>query len=345
MHEPTTPKDYTLSHLRQLQESWPAVQDADVDGVHQARIVTRRIRAVLPYVAGAPEATQKYVRRIGRALGRVRELDVTDESLTTFERRVARAPLAIGLLREHIHHELDRERRRMIKALDRPPRAITNDITHIGFARITSIWRDWRHELITGVARRAEDVDAAVRRATTVYMPNRSHAARIAVKKLRYMAEFAAAAGLLRDRSVLDDTKMAQEALGELNDLHVVAKLIERFKMPAEAAEEAKMLASVVDAEIARVHEKYLRQRDRLYSVCAACRRLGSDSGAHVARMVARAIPAAGLIALPLAVSYFGRSEVRELTGAGSPHETRTARRRPAARSSRPAFRPARVSD
>jgi hypothetical protein len=51
MHEPSTPKNYTLSHLRQLQENWPVVQDADVDGVHEARIVTRRIRAVLPYVA------------------------------------------------------------------------------------------------------------------------------------------------------------------------------------------------------------------------------------------------------------------------------------------------------
>jgi CHAD domain-containing protein len=215
MHEPSTPKNYTLSHLRQLQENWPVVQDADVDGVHQARIITRRIRAVLPYVAGVPEATHKYVRRIGRALGRVRELDVTDESLTTFERRVPRAPLAIGLLRE----PRSAAPRRSICRIDRMPRVS-----------------------------RSRNCD---------------------------MAEFAAAAGLLRDRSALDDMKKAQEALGELNDLSVVAKLI----------------------------------------------------------------------ALPLAASYFGRSKVGELTGAGSPHETRIARRRPAARSSRPAFRPARVAD
>jgi CHAD domain-containing protein len=340
MSQPSSPRTYALQQLHELDRHWSAVHDGDVEGVHEARVATRRIRAALPFVPGVSKATRKEIRRMGRALGRVRELDVTDAWLTTFERRVRRAPVAISLLREHVQHQLADERRRMIKTLDRQPRAIAHDIAHGGFAQLSSIWRDWRYELGTGIVSHADEVEAAVQRATAVYMPNRSHAARIALKKLRYLTELAADVGLLKEDDVLENMKRAQEALGELNDLHVVARLVERFDIPKAAEKEEEILAAVVDAEAARVHEKYVRQRDRLFAVCRACRRLAPGRGAHVVRLVARALPAAGLAALPIVTSLLGHGAVREWGAAGSPDETRIPRRHSAARSSREALRP-----
>src|SRR5688572_8070355 len=71
----------------------PLVRDGDVEGIHGARVVTRRLREALPLFARSfPEdvrRVKRIVRRAGRQLGDVRELDVMDAELM---KRAARMP-------------------------------------------------------------------------------------------------------------------------------------------------------------------------------------------------------------------------------------------------------------
>ena len=73
----------------------PQVRDGDVEGVHGARVMTRKLREVLPLFARSFPVDVLRVKRIvkqtGRRLGRVRELDVMEADLT---RRAGRMPLA-----------------------------------------------------------------------------------------------------------------------------------------------------------------------------------------------------------------------------------------------------------
>src|SRR5688500_6770107 len=70
----------------------PAVRDGAADAIHEARIATRRLREVLPllvqYEPAAIETSAATAKRLGRVLGRVRELDVLDETLRGFEQRL-----------------------------------------------------------------------------------------------------------------------------------------------------------------------------------------------------------------------------------------------------------------
>ncbi len=68
--------------LVSLLKAMPAAQAGDELSVHQARVASRRLRQALPLLgmradAQALDRADKRVRRITRALGPVRELDVT----------------------------------------------------------------------------------------------------------------------------------------------------------------------------------------------------------------------------------------------------------------------------
>ena len=101
----------------------PLVRDGDVEGVHDARVVTRKLREALPLFARSfPDdvrRVKRIVKRAGRRLGRVRELDVMDAELT---RRAGRMPLARA---RHYRRAGDAgsppaaARRRLVKTLDR----------------------------------------------------------------------------------------------------------------------------------------------------------------------------------------------------------------------------------
>lgn len=169
-------------------------------------------------------------------------------------------------------------------------------------ARLSSLWRNWRHELRDAIRHRAADADSALDRATAIYMPNRAHAARIALKKLRYLAEFAVATGVSIDEERLGELRRAQEALGNLHDMTVLAKLINKTQFPDDAVEESVALAAVVASEVSRLHAKYVRDRNDIRTACDACRR-----GLEQEPRISLTIPAAAVLAIPVLASWYLR--------------------------------------
>ena len=70
----------------------PGIRDGHPESVHAARVATRRLREIIPLLAASyPQeggAFEALIRSAGRALGRVRELDVMRIHLSRLEERL-----------------------------------------------------------------------------------------------------------------------------------------------------------------------------------------------------------------------------------------------------------------
>lgn len=92
-------------HIETLLELLPRVVDGDVDGVHDARVLTRRVRELLPltrewHSQKAADALTARFRRIGRALGRVRDADVRLAMLRHLEGHIPDAAPSLVVVRQ-----------------------------------------------------------------------------------------------------------------------------------------------------------------------------------------------------------------------------------------------------
>ncbi len=259
----------------------PLVRDGDVEGVHGARVMTRRLREVLPLFARSfPDDVQRVkrlVKRAGRRLGRVREMDVMDADLT---RRAGRMPLAqhaITAAQAILERRREEARRRLVKTLDglRLDRRNELRLQHR---------RDWWHPfdetLATGwptllrarIERRADKLSRAIDHAGGVYFPNRLHAVRVEAKKLRYTAELAGKGGLWPCEEPVADLKRTQETLGRLHDAEMLLNAVNKLGRKANLDNtELAILKGDLHGEIAERHAKYLSQRDKLRAAQQAC--------------------------------------------------------------------------
>lgn len=320
MPETQGPHGYVLDQIGHLQELWTGVRDADADSVHRARIVSRRIRAALPIVFSASSRDIEQFRRVGRELGRVRELDATQDLLGSMQLALPHAAAAVATLRREVRRDQDATRRHAIKTLDSIDlRRIGHRISARSVPTLRNLWRDWRSELRTSLATQAGEAASAVDRAAGVYLPNRLHAVRIAVKKLRYTLEVALATGVFRDSQPLADFKKTQETLGQMHDLHMVRKSIKRHKLATMAThDEYMVLESALGVECSRLHKKYLDRRKKLLSQCDACRRVALNGMAlgRLGAVAMRSLPAAALVVMPVAMWYL-RSDPESDQGAG----------------------------
>jgi CHAD domain-containing protein len=267
-----------------------AVRDADVEGVHAARVATRRLREALPLFSQSypdeVKRVKKLVKRTGRRLGRVRELDVMDEELMRRAGRMPMARQAVDAARNSLAGRRDKARRRMIKLLDR----IRLDRRDQLRLRHRGDWwlpfgfpaRGWTAVLLRRIERRAHDLNRAIDLAAGVYFPNRLHKVRIAAKKLRYSAELAGRGGLWPCEDAVADLKRTQETLGKLHDAHVLLESMDELVGDDAEEREVTLLKDDLRGEIAERHAKYLSQRDRLRAAASACA-VAAD-GLHVRR-------------------------------------------------------------
>ena len=114
--------DSTLALLDQL----PGVRDGNVDAVHDARVATRRMRALLPILSVCYphidlKSTARTVKKAGRALGRVRDLDVAIELIGELERTSPAVAERAAEVRRSIAAKQLTARRRLVKEFDGLP--------------------------------------------------------------------------------------------------------------------------------------------------------------------------------------------------------------------------------
>ena len=267
--------------LAALARALPAARKGDVNGVHQSRVATRRLREALPLLLKR-KAWQKIrgrVRRLTRGLGPVRELDVALIMLDEVEKSGAVPGGGLRRLRQFVREERARLFVEMTRQIDRLDLAKLQKASLAGMQQEKS--PKSRDRLIrrriasadARAARRGADVQAAIENAAGIYLPDRLHFVRIRVKKLRYAIEIARELRGSRAMSQLRTLKRAQDLLGHMHDLEVLIARTRAVQSTAtlrdlKASGDLDQLVRRLEMECRQLHVRYMNERKALLAIC-----------------------------------------------------------------------------
>lgn len=271
-------------YVEALVDAVPPARDGNERAVHQARVASRRLREALPVLAathgaGGGEAVRrarKRVRRVTRALGPVRELDVALTHLAEYEARGAAAPAAIAVVRRDILRAREARRAAMLASLTpgrleklrRPLAEVEAAPLEPAAAGAASARR---------IVGRAVRLAAAIDAAGGLYLPDRLHAVRIAVKKLRYALEVQREIRPSRATARIGQLKAVQDLLGRIHDLEILIEHV-RAAEAREAGTNRRValdlagLVRTLEHECRARHAAYMARRAALLRACEAVR-------------------------------------------------------------------------
>lgn len=272
------------------------LESADSKSVHQARVASRRLRELLPVLQLESHTAVKLGRRlrgITQTLGPVREADVLLTLIAELEdRHEGTDSAALAQVAAHVrsrrHRAAERatnkatigEYRRLSKKLERAARFVEEGQTG------THPGRGWQWALEARVARRAAALAASMKSAGAVYLPERLHAVRIALKKLRYAVELNEQAAARKRSPERRRLKRVQDMLGRLHDLQVLLDHVRQAHATAPnpdvtSRRQFDRLVRHLEDDCRRIHARYMRERPKLE---ALCQRLSVGTPAAVRR-------------------------------------------------------------
>jgi len=225
----------------------------DIEELHDMRVATRRMRAAFevfrPFLRRkAIKKHLKGLRATGRALGRVRDLDVFMEKAEHYLETLPEGKRA-GLqpLLDVWQQERDSARDKMLVHLDSESyqqfkQDFNEFVSTPGAGARQLSGNNPEPDLVRYVAPILVYTNLAAVRAYDKIVPNAAieqlHALRIAFKKLRYTVEFFREVLGPQSRQVIDDLKNLQDHLGDLNDANVACQILREF---IESWEERQM--------------------------------------------------------------------------------------------------------
>ncbi|HVQ14016.1 MAG TPA: CHAD domain-containing protein, partial [Vicinamibacterales bacterium] len=130
----------------------------------------------------------------------------------------------------------------------------------------------WRWAIDARVAKRASRLRTAIDEAGAVYLPERLHDVRLAIKKLRYAVELGADASGARREPDLRALTRGQEILGRMLDLQM---LIDRVRDVQAAltppslgvGRDLDAVVESLDDDCRRLHARYMRARVALLAI------------------------------------------------------------------------------
>jgi CHAD domain-containing protein len=268
---------------RALRRHLPAAVAGEQTGVHQARVASRRLREAVPVLATglkgskAGKATRK-IRRLTRALGTVRELDVTLSLLDELAVAPDVARTAVEDVRACVVQERDARREVMLKRLSRVDGDnLARRLGQVGDALEKATDEPWRRVLGARLLQRSKRLLSAMDAAGQMYSPERLHDVRIAAKKLRYGLELASGSGIAQAAAHVRTIKRTQDVLGKLHDLQVLQTHIAAAQITGDAARPEpraalEQLAAHVEGQCRHLHAKYLALSAALREIPAAVR-------------------------------------------------------------------------
>jgi len=211
-----------------LKRHLPVALEGDAHAVHQARVASRRLREAVPVLtAGVRGAkvnkARGKVRRLTRALGSVRELDVTLQIIDDLASHETLPRTALEEVRGHVVAERTARRTVMLKRLAQVNVSkLDKRLAAMGELLAQTDSEDWRDALGARLLKRSKALATAIAGAGRIYSPENLHNVRIAAKKLRYAMELASDAGVKAAARPLRTVKRVQETLGKLHDLQVL---------------------------------------------------------------------------------------------------------------------------
>ena len=266
--------------LLALSRTLPSARNGEPGGIHQARVATRRVREALPLVTrGAPgRKWKKRVSGLTRALGRVRELDVALMNLDELTADAALQSEGIDVLRTILKEERQRLYADMAEQVDRvdlqklqrkalsaAARLVESEAEDASAKRLKAV--------IKRAARRAVSLQAAIDNAGGIYLPDRLHEVRIAVKKLRYVLEIARELSRSRASARIRTLKSVQDLLGRMHDLEMLIARVRAVqgsdRAPTlKASGDLDRLVRRLEMECRQLHVRYIGVKKKLLELC-----------------------------------------------------------------------------
>jgi len=258
--------------LTALKKHLPAALGGDVRAVHQARVASRRLREVLPVIGLSIPPQQlrrarRAARRVTRALGPVRELDVSLGLLGELAKAQPSHLRAVLATRARLDDEREARRRLMLRELSGPEQArIIARLEDVGWVAEPPSFQ-WRHLLAERTGTRAAELASAVDEAGVLYDLDRLHAVRIATKKLRYTLELAGETRAAATARLLKQLKATQDHLGYLHDLQVLKTY--GAEAPHDRVERTELdeFLGVLETNCRMLHAEFLAGRDAVVAV------------------------------------------------------------------------------
>ena len=262
--------------LNALTRALPGATKGDPLPLHEARVATRRLREALPLVAPGSRRRKlkRQVRCLTRALGPVRELDVALEMLDTSTVDPDAPRGAIAKLRQVVreerqqmhsemctrvgHVDIDKLQHRTASAARKGSKARGRDPKRLADAQLRA-------------ARRAVRLREAIENAAGLYLPDRLHEVRIAVKKLRYALEVSRELSGSRAMARIRTLKEAQDLLGRMHDHEVlIARVrgVQGSRAPnLRLSADLDKLVRRLETECRQIHGQYMALRKKLLAI------------------------------------------------------------------------------
>jgi len=238
-----------------------------VEGVHRARVASRRLREAWPLVVdaerGQGKAAARDLRGFTRALGGVREMDVARQVLAAAARRSACLPGVIARVDQACAAAREDRRRAMHEALDDLDVRKLPDRIRAVAARVDPRRRQPAAAAMfdAQLRTRSRDLVRALDAAGTLYAVEPLHEARIAAKRLRYTLELASALHGIED--LPKRLKALQRTLGDIHDLQSVQRVVQEVAaapgLDRAAAEGLRMLDLEIESRCRAMHARVLK--------------------------------------------------------------------------------------
>lgn len=267
--------------LTTLIDAMPAAQAGDVRSVHQARVASRRLREALPVLRASVHQhrlgrVRRQVRRMTRALGPVRELDVALTHLDELADRNIVSTRALAYVREEIARERLERRRELLAAIT-PGKIdkLRQQLGHVATGPETPTSSEAVAHADQQVVRRARTLAASVQHAGGLYLPDRLHRVRVSAKKLRYAMEVNRELRRSRSTARIAQLKRLQDVLGLMHDFEMLIDHTRRVQALIAAkdralATELDALVRTLEEECRLHHATYMRRRASLLKLCDA---------------------------------------------------------------------------
>ncbi|HEX3703786.1 MAG TPA: CHAD domain-containing protein [Vicinamibacterales bacterium] len=275
--------DLLRTRLQRFTRLLHGLEQGDVNAVHRTRVASRRLRELLPILELDHDVADKLGRRLRKVtsrLGTVRELDVLLMLIDEVHELGRHDAPALKRVADDVARERTRARRKLlghktiVDELSRIADKLDRSVNALKAAEQDQLAgpskaRGWRWALDARIARRAEALRDAVADAGAVYLPDRLHDVRIAVKKLRYALEIAAEATGARTTPDLRALEHAQTLLGRIHDRQVLTDRVRQVQAslaPPNIAvwRELDALTASLEDSCRRLHARYMRDRDGL---------------------------------------------------------------------------------
>jgi triphosphatase len=285
---PVLPSRYELlqKRLSRFVRTLDGFAKGDVRALHRARVASRRLRELLPVLqldSQVAEEIGRRLRKVTQRMGPSRELDVLALQLEALrqsgrydEECLDRVAAAISQrrasAREHLLAKLPvADLRRIASKLEKIVETLALEHTE---GRSRSATRGWRWAVGARIGRRSSALKAAVQDAGAMYLPERLHAVRIAVKKLRYAVELESDVSSAEKLApYLRTLKRNQERLGRLHDRQVLIEQVRQVQASSTPPDigvwrRLDALVMTLENECRRLHAKYLRDSGALQAAC-----------------------------------------------------------------------------